>query len=76
MLANESNLELYFSLDWEEKQFKSIFQQKEDFRTFSYLTLPYRPANYSPSYNGIKDENRNEIEVKVRLLLILKKQSL
>tara|TARA_B100001750_G_C15233134_1_gene459145 strand:+ start:384 stop:569 length:186 start_codon:yes stop_codon:yes gene_type:complete len=60
----------------EAKQFKSNFQEKEDFRTFSHFTALYRPANYSPSYNGIKDENRNEIEVKVRLLLILKKQSL
>ena len=29
MLANESDLELYFSLDWEEKQFKSILQRKK-----------------------------------------------
>jgi len=63
-LANESDLELHFSLNWEGKQFKSNFQEKEDFRTFSYFTALYRPANYSPSYNGIKDENRNEIEVR------------
>ena len=29
MLANESDLELYFSLDWEEKQFKSILKRKK-----------------------------------------------
>ena len=29
MLANESDLELYFSLNWEEKQFKSILKRKK-----------------------------------------------
>ena len=45
MLANESDFELHFSLNWEEKQFKFIFQEKEDFRKLSYFTALYRPAN-------------------------------
>ena len=62
-MANESDLELHFSLNWEGKQFKFIFQEKEDFGKLSYFTALYRSVNYSPSYNGIKDENRNEIDV-------------
>jgi len=46
VLANESDFELHFSLNWEEKQFKSIFQEKEDFRNLLYFAFLYRPANF------------------------------
>ena len=62
-MANESEFELHFSLNWGEKQFKFNSQGKEDFRKLSYFTALYRSVNYFPSYNGIKDENRNEIDV-------------
>ena len=62
MLANESDFELHFSLNWEEKQFKSIFQEKEDFRTFSYFTALI-DLQTTPSYNDMKHKNRNGIDV-------------
>ena len=46
MLANESDFELHFSLNWEEKQFKSIFQEKGDSRNLLYFALLHRPANF------------------------------
>ena len=47
MLANESDFVLHFSLNWEEKQFKSIFQEKEDSGNLLYFAVLHRPANYS-----------------------------
>ena len=61
-MANESEFELHFSLNWEEKQFKSIFQEKEDFRTFSYFTALI-DLQTTPSYNDMKHKNSNGIEV-------------
>ena len=46
MLANESDFELHFSLNWEEKQFKSIFQEKEDSGSLLYFVFLYRSANF------------------------------
>ena len=46
MLANESDFELHFSLNWEEKQFKFIFQEKEDSGKLLYFAVLHRPANF------------------------------
>ena len=47
MLANESDFELHFSFNWEEKQFKSIFQEKGDSGNLLCFAFLHIPANYS-----------------------------
>ena len=62
MLANESDFELHFSLNCFSSQFKSIFQEKEDFRNLLYFTVLHRPANFKT----IMTQYRNVETIKIR----------
>ena len=47
MLANKSDFELHFLLNWEGKQSKFNSQEKEDSGKLLYFASLYRPVNFN-----------------------------